>query len=195
MRQSRLAVLLIVLAALLTLRWWKPPADPERAVVVPATRSADSLRSLPSRVQVAEAQADWSRGTRNAEEAIPRNAFAVRLPPAPPASDTRTPVVPRAASAPRLFVGPPVPTPQPAPPPPPPPPLQVIGGWLDEKGPSVFVAGPRGVTQGRVGDVLAGEYRIARITPQQVLVTHVPTNREIGLVVPPGNALSLAGAK
>ena len=59
----------------------------------------------------------------------------------------------------------------------------------------MFVAGPNGVLLGRVGDVLIGEYLISRITPQQVLLKHVPSNRDVPLMVPAGAALPLTASK
>lgn len=76
------------------------------------------------------------------------------------------------------------PPPPPADPTPPPPPLQVIGTWKDERGASVFIAGPRGVMQARAGDTLLTEYNVTQISAQQVLLKHLPTNRDFSLAVP-----------
>ncbi|QTN25667.1 hypothetical protein HZ992_12235 [Rhizobacter sp. AJA081-3] len=71
---------------------------------------------------------------------------------------------------------------------PPPPPLQVIGTWKDERGASVFIAGPRGVMQARAGDTLLTEYNVTQISAQQVLLRHLPTNRDLSLAVPAATA-------
>lgn len=195
MKQPRLAVMLAVLIGLLVLRWWVPasasPSDHTLAVV-PATVRAVAVASPGSSAQgkLIASASDLSAGTRDAEDGRPRNAFAVRVRPAPP-----KPATPSSPPAPRPFVGPPLPPPPVAEAPPPPPPLQVIGGWNDERGASVFVAGPRGVMQGRVGDMLLSEYRITQIGPQQVMVTHVPTNRTTSLTVPSGTLPALTAAR
>ena len=59
----------------------------------------------------------------------------------------------------------------------------------------MFIAGPHGVLLGRVGDVLIGEYLISAITPQQVLLKHVPSNRDVPLTVPAGAALPLTASR
>ncbi|MFZ5551247.1 MAG: hypothetical protein ACOZJX_21305 [Pseudomonadota bacterium] len=178
MKQRRLAVLLAVALALLALRWWVPPEGLDAPEVAAAIeRPVLSREPMPSHERVgAGAPAipgDLSAGTRTPDAEEPRNAFVVRTPPVP-------------AAAPALAVAPTLqPVVEPAPPPPPPP-YQVIGSWRDEQGASVFLAGPRGVLQGRVGDVLGGEYRVAQITPHQVLLQHLATQRDIPLAVPPG---------
>jgi len=200
MKQRRLAVLLAVLVVLLGLRWWDPPmgtasTEVSEAVVKPAAHASselagnvpvDSVGAVagppdgPPRVSVFAA-------TRDLDTSEPRNAFGVRTPTPPPAP-APSPV--RAAAVAAVQAAPVVP-----PPPPPPPPLQVIGGWRDERGVSVFVAGPRSVLQGRVGDVLLSEYRITQITPQQVLLRHLPSNRDIPLAVPAVAGPSLTASK
>ena len=201
MKQRRLAVLLAMLVGLLALRWFAPPGNRAatdvseaiaRPAVSPAPRPASDATAGISRAGVAPSNegalyADLAAGTRESEGIEPRNAFAVRLPPAPP-----TPPVAPAPPPPRPFVGPPLPPPVV---PPPPPPLQVIGSWRDDQGTSVFVAGPRGVLQARVGDVLLAEYRITQITPHQVLLKHLPSNRDIPLAVPAGAGPSLTASK
>ena len=73
--------------------------------------------------------------------------------------------------------------------------MQVIGSWRDAQGASVFLSGPRGVLRGRVGEVVMSEYRIEQITPQQVLLKHLATGRDIPLAVPANAAPSLALSK
>jgi hypothetical protein len=204
MKQRRLAALLAVMLGLLALRWLVPPGDHAagdvsqaiaRPVVGVVSNPAGEATVAASRAAVARSDdavlyADASAGTRELDGIESRNAFAVRLPPAPV-----TPQVPPAPPPPKPFVGPPLPPPVVPPPPPPPPPLQVIGSWRDEQGASVFVASPRGVLQGRVGDTLLAEYRITQITPQQVLLKHLATNRDIPLAVPAGAGPSLTASK
>lgn len=186
MKQRRLAVLLLVLLVLLALRWWAPPpgdAVPEvaAATVRPVSRVMPPSQMLASADSPAIPE-DLSAGTRALDPANTRNAFAVRMPPPPPAAPA-----PPAPTPVKPFVGPPLPPP---PAPPAPPVYQVIGSWRDEQGASVFLAGPRGVLQGRVGDVLGAEYRVAQITPHQVLLQHLATHRDVPLAVPPGSGSS-----
>jgi hypothetical protein len=194
--QRRLPALLALLGGVALLRGWWPvddaSADGVVAAVVPAAprAGAGAPATAPAqRLLVASAQ-DLSAGTREIESEPARNAFAVRVPPAP-----LTPPAPPVPPAPRPFVGPLLPPPSAPPAPPPPPPLQVIGFWHDEQGPSVFVSGPRGVMQGRVGDLLLSEYRIEQIGAQQVLVTHVASNRKIPLAVPTGTLPPLTASR
>ncbi|MGM9491329.1 hypothetical protein [Ideonella sp. YS5] len=182
MKQRRLAVLLAILLALLVLRWWVPPegdvAPEVAAAIVRPVPLAMAPSPVPASADAVAIPDDLSAGTRATDSDDPRNAFAVRMPPPAPAA----PAV-AAAPAAQPFI-------EPLPPPPPPPPYQVIGSWRDEQGASVFLAGPRGVLQGRVGDVLGDEYRIAQIEPQQVLLHHLATRREVPLAVPPGSGPS-----
>lgn len=83
----------------------------------------------------------------------------------------------------------------PAPLTPPPPPLQVIGSWRDAAGLSVLMAGPNGAIVAKVGDMLLAEYRVTRITPQEVALQHVATNRGAVLPVPPDTSPSLTPSK
>lgn len=187
MKKSRLLILMIVLAGLAIARWQVPMDESRSAAVVeavvPTTAHRDAgvdTRTVGVNALIAAAD-DLSAGTRDAEDGPPRNAFVVRVPAAP----LRPKIMPT-VPAPRPFVGPPLQPPPPFPAPAPLPPLQVIGGWLDDRGMSVFLAGPRGVVQGRVGDLVMPEYRISLIGPQQVTLLHVPTNRIIPLAVSAG---------
>lgn len=194
MKQPRLVVLVVLMVALLALRWWVPTESGAATVVaqaidrsaVAAARHAPGDMRANTSVTGPDAKvvlpADLAAGTRESESGEPGNAFAVRAPPAPPVPVAPPP--PRAPPSPPPFVGPLLPPPEPPPPPPPPPPLQVIGSWRDDQGSSVFIAGPSGVLQGRAGDVLLAEYRITQITPQQVMLKHLPSNRDIPLAVP-----------
>lgn len=199
---SRITWLIVAALALMGLRWWTWPASEPAAaasdVVSPAlpaeARASNAQRRTTGAAPMAPSQ-DLAAGLREPETAAPRNAFAIRQPPAPPAPPAVRQVVP---PAPKPFVGPPVfvpDPPAPPPPPPPPPPYQVIGSWHDERGPSVFLAGPRGVVQGRVGDALGGDYRISAITPQQVVLKHLTDPRDATIPVPATAHSTLTPAK
>jgi hypothetical protein len=192
MKQPRLAVLFVLLVGLLALRWWVPSDTGTTVDVVPATARGMALPSMPVAANMASPApmtGDWAAGTRDADDGPLRNAFASRLPPIPVAAAVPKP---RAEPAPRPFVGPPLPPPVV---PPPPPPLQVIGSWQDERGASVFVAGPRGVLQGRVGDVLLSDYRVLSITPSQVMVLQLSINQQFPLATPPGALAPVVAAR
>lgn len=205
MKQRRPAVLLVVMVALIALQWLGPPAstgtpDVAQAIVRPAAQVPSMAGSAvaagpaeaPARAGWTVSLDDLSAGTRDMDAGEgPRNAFAVRTAPAPvavplPPQPVRVAAVQVPVMAPAAPSSPPLPLP---------PPLQVIGSWRDAQGASVFVGGPRGVLHGRVGDVLLNEYRITQITPQQVLLQHLPSNRQIPLTVPANAATSLALSK
>lgn len=201
---ARLPVLLAVLAVLLVLRWWVPPTDGDalaqvsEAVVRPLQRAPLLLAQGAPAASAPEASiptpADLHAGTRQIDPEPPRDAFAVRTPPpVPPPPPAPKPVRPKAV-APVVAVQLKPPAPE-VPPAPPPPPLQVIGAWSDERGASVFLAGPRGVVHSRVGDLLLAEYRLTRITPQQVLLRHVGSNHDFPLTVPAAAGSSLTPPK
>jgi hypothetical protein len=205
MRQRRLVFLLAAMLVLLVLRWWRPPpsdgdSTEVAAAVAPAMARPPALAAsaiVAPGPYIDLAQADLSAGTRDLEPLEPRNAFAVRLPPAPAVAPPPPAPPPVKIAAAKPFVGPPAPLPALPPPPPPPPPLppfQVIGSWRDEQGVSLFVAGPRGVQRVAVGEVLA-DYRFAQITGSQVMLKHLPSNRDVPLSVPPGTVATLQSSK
>lgn len=186
MKQPRLAALLAAMVALLMLRWWSSPAGGSE--VVQAVERPSALVNPPANIAMpasAPASTDLAFAPREPETGEIRNAFAPRViaPPPPPP----VPPVPKVAVAP-VIVAPP---PPPVDPTPPPPPLQVIGAWKDERGASVFIAGPTGVLQVRAGDTVLAEYNVTRITPQQVQLRHLPTSRDLALTVPPAAAPTL----
>jgi hypothetical protein len=191
MKQPRLALLFVLMLGLIGLRWWVPPDTQRTADVVPAVAKGHSQPTPAQfsleRERVVASLGDLAAGTRDAEDGPALNAFAVRTPPLP-----TKPAPTAVAPAGRPFVGPP---PPPPPVPPPPPPLQLIGGWNDERGASVFVAGPQGVVQGRVGDVLLSEYRITQIAPTQVLLTHLSSNRIVPLTMASGTLPPLTASR
>ena len=69
-------------------------------------------------------------------------------------------------------------------PPPPPMPYQVIGTWDDGQAPGVFLSSPYGTLLARPGATLQSEYRVTSITPQQITLVQLGTQREVRLAVP-----------
>lgn len=200
MKQRRLAGLLGVMVVLLILRWWKPPQTGEGFEVAEPVQRASRMRPIPSAAIDSDTPMPLSRdvsagihaGTRDLESGEPRDIFAVRLPSPPPSP----PAVPRQPLRREPTVSAPPPAAQiPQPPRAPVPPLQVIGSWRDENGGSVFLAGPHGVLQGRVGQVLLTDYRIVQITPQQILLRHLPTAQDVSLAVPEAAGALLTSSK
>lgn len=201
MKQRHLVALLVVLVPFVAWRWSDLMSRDGSGVVAPAVVRT----STPPDARVADRtgrdKSDADRrsdlgplqGVRDLDTSDVRNAFAVRLvpvaavAPAPPVV-VAAPSKPSAAAAAEVTAAIP-------PPPPAPPPLQVIGSWRDDKGASLFFAGPRGVLQGRVGDVLLSEFRIIQITPQQVLLRQLNPVRDIPLAIPSVAAPSLASSK
>lgn len=181
MKQPRLAALLAVMLVLLGLRWWSPPAS--RVEVVQAVAREPASVGVAAPIGATPASSPLpALAAREPEAGEIRNAFAPRViapPPPPPA-----PPAPPVAVA-------PVVAPPPVDPTPPPPPLQVIGAWKDAQGASVFIAGPGGVVQAKAGDTVLAEYSVTQITPQQVQLRHLPTNRDLALAVPPAAAPTL----
>lgn len=178
-RHSRLGWLLVALVAALALRWWDPIGQRDDGRPAPDLALAQAVVRAPAPAATATAGFDDPfAGTRLPEAEEPRNAFASRLPPEPPPPPPAPPPVLRAV-------------PQPPPPPPPatdlapsPPPVQVFGTWRDERGPSVFVSGPQGVQMVRAGDLVLSQYRVTQILPQQLLLQHLPSGRDLTLPIP-----------
>lgn len=193
MKQRRLGLLVIVMLALAALRWFTIESEQDAAIVAQAMeRSPMTLRSVTPVAIASPAPLipDLALRTRDIEDQPPLNAFAVRMPPPPLAA-----LVAPAAPAFQPFVGPP-PVPPPAPAEPPPlPPFQVIGGWSDERGASVFIAGPRSIHQVRVGEVLLAEYRVDQIEAQQVRLSHVASKQAVVLPIAAGPLPFLTSAK
>lgn len=179
MKQPRLVGLLCILLVLLALRAGQTMSDAAEIDVAMPTRGAPSTvtawaQELPSLPVTTGAL----RRARGLDDGEPRNAFAVRplpVPPAPPAPQVQ--LVVKASNAPALPSSP-VPEPALAPP------LRVIGTWSDGHGDSVFIAGPRATYHGRVGDVLMAEYRVTAIARHQVTLMHIASNRDVVLAVP-----------
>jgi hypothetical protein len=184
MRQRRLLWLLGLMVGLSILRVLFPPlADDKVRTVAEAI-----VRKLPPAAKVApEAIAASLKMDRLGDDFDkPGNAFAVRKPPSPPRSSTPPPAPPVVAKT------------EPVPPPPPPPPVvaraapepaappvpfQVIGTWEDSGAPGVFLSSPNGTVLARPGATLQAEYKVISITPQQVTLMHIASQREIRLAV------------
>jgi hypothetical protein len=186
MNGRRLPWLVALIAGLLVLRWWSPPAsDASTAVSEAVTHRTGTQVPPPPTAAPGETKLAHSNA-RDLDTDEPRNAFAVRTPPPPPAPPPAPPPPRVAAVVTPVVVAAPIVDPAP-----PPPPLQVIGTWDDGGGASVFMAGPRSTLQGRVGDVLLTEYRVTQITPQQVVLRHLSSNRDVYLTVPSASGRSL----
>lgn len=184
--RSRLPLLVLMLAGVVALRWWDPVADKVSADVAPAVVRATTVAAPTSLSRGTESPArpmagDLNGDTRAPEDGDLRDLFAVRTPPAPPPA----PPAPPAPRPPKVEVAaaPPLPPASAIDVGPPPPLLQVIGTWKDERGPSVFVVGPQGVVQARAGDTLLSQYTVTEVRPQQLVLRHLPSNRELSLPV------------
>ncbi len=120
-----------------------------------------------------------SRSIDPEEDDIPGNAFAIRHPPSTQIAQTpRQPVVAiQPAAKPATQVSP-------APPPQSPQLFTVIGTYEDSEGPAVFLAGPTGALLARKDSVLLGEYRVTAVSPQQISLIQIPSQRELRLTIP-----------
>lgn len=180
MKAKRLVILLAVMLMLAVLRFAFPPKAQEYVTAEPVLRRQE-VRVLPTESRPAQGAKDDR--TSSDEDDVPGNAFAVRVVAAPPAPSPARSVVAQVVasppvqlpSSPDLAVPPPVP-------------LQVIGTYDDGGAPAVFVATAMGTLIARPGTVLLAEYQVTVITPQQVSLTQVSTQRTIQLPVPGGVA-------
>jgi hypothetical protein len=187
---KRLMLLLMVLLALASLRfaWWthEQEAQVVQAVtppVGPRHASATSLAAAPTNgpaqhsvgPTVIKLPGEDTQDTR-----VP-NIFVGRTvkPPSPPAIPTQrqVPTFAPTVAAPVAPPSPPMPAETP-PPSVPPVPFQVIGGWRDAEDARVFLAGPTGTLQARVGDVILG-YQLREIAPQKITLVHLSTQRQV----------------
>ena len=173
--QRRLRWLLAVVAALLVLRWIVPPGSSgaANAVAEPIVRApVATVAALP--VPLTDG-GDLPHATAlpDGEGEVASNPFAVRTSPAPPP----LPVV--VARAPAI-----VQAPVPAADSPPSSPFTVIGTWDDGSGLAAFIASPRTTLLARPGVLLMGEYSVIAVTKQQVTLLHVPSRRDVRLLVP-----------
>jgi hypothetical protein len=180
MRQPRLLWLVLVMCGLAILRVLAPSSSRD---AMPTTAEA-FVRKAP--VAKRQAAATLPASTAYARSASPindfddpGNAFAVRPPPPPP----YVPPVVFAKTRPAPLAPAPMVAAAPTEPPPPPMPYQVIGTWDDGKEPGVFLSSANGTLLARPGTTLQAEYRVTAITPQQIVLLHLATQREVRLAV------------
>lgn len=195
MMSRRLQLLTAALGALVLLRWWVPVQAPAQSEVVEASqRTAHAVDWQPKPESPTPPNSELAsvrlRETASVPPGAAGNIFAVRK----PASTTPSAVVLAAAPMPPAVPAHPAMAPaQPLPviassPPPevpvPPTPLEVIGTWNDSGAPGVFIAWQHGTVLARPGSVLLSEYRVLRISPQQVSLLHLASQREWDLPIP-----------
>jgi len=178
MKPTRLHGLLLIMGALMAARLWDLRRDDKVDAVAEASPRASVARAEAPAARASMPMLQRERkSVRELDEFQPRNAFAVRAPPAPPPP-------PPAMIVPKPFVGPPLPPP---PVPPPPPPFQVVGTWTDGQGLSVFLAGLMSTLQAREGDVLMEQYRVTRLTTQEVVIRQISSGQDTRLPLPISN--------
>lgn len=190
MNQTRLRILLGVMALLAILRVWDLTRGHGEVLVseaVPRPERTVSTGSLPIASIASSSRSSQAKSERELDETEPRNAFAVRMPPPPPPPPAPPKVV--APPAVKPFVGP---MPEPSPPPPAPPPFQVIGTWQDEQGMSAFLSGPTSTLQARVGDVLLSEYRVIQVDRQALVLRRMASNQDVRLAIPMSDSAAVA---
>ena len=173
MKSRRLGLLLAVLMLLAVVRVVFPPTGDDRMSTAVAW-PVPSVDRGPPRAPVERPPVDLVAAADSEDETdMPGNAFAVRPVPAPvlPAP------IPSVA---RVVIAAPVEPPVPVAPPPP---LQVVGTFDDGTTPAVFVATSRGTLLARAGTVLLSEYKVTAITPQQITVVQLSTQKATNLPI------------
>lgn len=201
MKHNRLPWLLLVVAALLLLRWLAPLRPSTEVDVVQATDAstvatdAAALKRTPAPlVPEASGSGQPTAPPVAVEPGAIGNAFSVRRPPQAVAS------IPVAAATVAQAPADPPPTEaiQPAPPPPPPP-LQVIGTWDDGVSPGVFIATPQSTVLARKDTVLMADYKVVAITAQTVsllqLSSQLPWSLPVPQNAPPSSPKAALAAK
>ena len=178
MKQRRLMWLVSVMGVLAILRVLVPsptkrePPSVAEAIVRKPSPAATPAAIRPVAVASAQPQSDGLD--------VPGDAFAVRPPPpppyVPPVLVAKTKAAPPSPAPPVLAVA--------VEPPPTPMPYQVIGTWDDGQAPGVFLSSPYGTLLARPGATLQSEYRVTSITPQQITLVQLATQREVRLAVP-----------
>jgi hypothetical protein len=68
----------------------------------------------------------------------------------------------------------------------------VVGTWTDDKGLSVFLAGPRATVQARAGDVLMNEYRVTSLTTQEIVIRQTASGQDFRLALPISNPMPVS---
>lgn len=179
-----LVAVMCVLAVLRIVVWLQPKVAPPAVVEAIVHKPTNNLAAPPAPTAQLrppiDAGAVRSAPPREAAESfnVPGNAFAVRPPPPPPYVP---PVI--VAKVKPLLPPPPVVAAAPVEPPPPPMPYQVIGTWDDPSAPGVFLSSANGTLLARPGMTLQAEYKVTAITPQQISLVHLATQREIRLAL------------
>lgn len=159
---ARQAVLVVALVATLGASWWVAQREEqadlpaavqpvERADRAPAVRGT---RSGPAADESAAGRLERLSVVRAAWPELPHVARIVSFVPPRPA---------RAASAASAPVAPPLP-------------FRLVGTIDDELGKAAFLLDGSQVRMGRVGEQVAGNYRLDRITPAGVEFTYLPLN-------------------
>lgn len=202
MQNRRMLVLVLLLVAVMLVRWWDPlrsnATTDFAAATSPSGRETEPSSKLASDATPGKATGSVSETTsklsvssqpmvtaptrswpvRNIAELSQadwkalNNPFGLRTPPAP--------VAPVVAMPPRIVT-------VAAPPPPapiPPPPLQVVGTWSDGQSAGVFVAAPDGTHLTHAGDTLMAQYKITRIDTRQVSIEELANKRQWSLPIP-----------
>jgi len=176
-KSNRLAILLVVMAALIVLRLVIPNSPTSVALAEPVARAARA--STPAALANAARATPASVPAVDAEDDVPGNAFAVPVVAPPPAAPP-PPVPPMVAvAAPALLAAQPV-----VASPPPPPPFQVIGSFDDGGQPAVFLATPSGTVMARAGGLPMPDWKVTSLTAQYVTLSQLSTQRNVQLPMP-----------
>lgn len=184
----RMPWLLLMVVALLLLRWLaplQPPAQRSVEIVLPVEASIKATSNdqrtdcgnLPDDRMASDLQPiDRSNAVEKAADQVIGNAFSARPPPTPLVAPPPT-QAPIAAQPVALEIPPP-------PPPPKPPPLTVIGTWDDGVAPGVFISTPQHTVLARKDTVLMSDYRVISIAAGSVSLIQVSTQLSWRLPIP-----------
>ena len=184
-KPNRMASLLILLIAVVGVRWLDPlqwgnhqPVEVSAAVERHQQPSTNATNLAPSATSAASAakQLVWPiRAEANADDK--GNAFGNRIEYA--ATQFKPPVY--TPPPPPIVVAP---SPQPVQPQESPPPLQVIGTWGAEPDLAVFLTGAQGTVLAKPGAILLGEYLVQAVSKQQVTLINQTTHKVWPLSIP-----------
>lgn len=193
MTRSRMPWLLAILIGLAALRWLVPPTSaPADEVAQPSMAAVQRL----GRTSVNEGVSAISPTSGAATTATTSirdqespsgpalagalaDAFAVRVPAPLVASQLPIPI----ASSVSQFSPPPPPPQAPAPQPPQ---LDIIGSWDDTQRPGVFISTSSGTRLVREGELIDGQFRIASLTKDYMVIAHITLQNEWRLQIPRG---------
>lgn len=178
----RLKVLLLLLALGIVLRLAEPSSGTPATEVVAATpraapaprieidRLSDEVANRTSTVAGVDSERPMNAQRAPMGEAK-RNLFASTVPPPP-----------RAPKAPPAL--PPAPPPRPPPPQAPPLPFKVIGQWVEDGTPTIFVAGIQGTLKVKPGDIVADQFRVDQVASNRATFVYVPMNHRYDVPLP-----------